>query len=339
MEPARITVGGTTASKTGAYVRNDRDGFIAVVKAGAVSPLAVKPIEFLSRDLLKFNRDAVSKVELGFPKYTCTIAKEGGTWKFVAPVQGAAEVNNVNAILNDLSQLRGRRVVGRASDTTTFSLERPTLSVTLTVDNPPKPKPQPTTSSAPAGPPELEPQPPTVYSISMTRIGDKAFAMRAGGNVICEIDAKVIDDALAELLDTHVTPIEPSQARRLAYGGAEPFAFAKSGDDWKLVDEPSFAVDPAKVTEVFTTLNGLHAKEYARYAGAKAADFGLDAPAIRIAAETADGSPLTLLISSKGPEKGGRYACTAAIPDRVFVLKQEDVDKLAKTVQDFQKPA
>ncbi len=341
MEPARITVGNVTASKTGAYVRNDREGFIAVVKAESVNPLIAKPIEFLGRDLLHANRESISKIELGFPKYTVAVVKDAGTWKFASPVQGTAETTAVTNLLNDLSQLRGRRVVGRVKDAATFSLESPTVKVTVSVDNPPKPrpKPQPTTTSAPTGPPEMEmePQPPSIYAVSLTRIGERAYAMASGGSVICEIDAKVVDDALAELLGTQVATVEASQARRLAFSGAEKFAFEKLGDAWKLVGEASFAVDPTKVTELFTTINGLHAKEYAIYANAKLANYGLESPRITITAETTSGSPVALSISAQGPEKGGRYARLASQSDRVFVLKQEDVDKLSKRVQDFEK--
>ncbi|HUN82630.1 MAG TPA: DUF4340 domain-containing protein, partial [Phycisphaerae bacterium] len=338
MEPERITIGDATPSKTGAYVRNDREGFVAVVKAEAVNALVVQPIDFLSREMMRFNREMASRLDLVFPKYTVTAQKEGATWRLLSPVQGVAESGAVSALLNDLTMLRGRRVVGRAGDAKRFGLESPTVKISVSVDNPPRPKATPSTqpTSGPT-PPELESVPPTVLTASLTRIGDKTYAMTEGGKVICEIDGKVLDDALAELLETKLASIDPAQASKLIYSGTENFSFEKSGDGWKLAGEPSFSVDPAKITEVFTTLSGLKAKEFTRYTGAKLAEFGLNAPATTITAQTSDLNSTTLRLSTQGPSSGGKYACLTAQLDRVFVLKQEDVDKLTKKVKDFQK--
>lgn len=338
VESTRLVIGGVTASKTGAYVRNDRDGTVAVVKAESTTALMVRPVEFLSRELMRFQRDMAAKVELGFPNYSVVASKEDAGWKISAPVQGNAEATAVNAILGDLSMLRGRRVVGMASEASKFGLTPPTVRVSVTVNNPPKPKPQPpTTQPGPDSPPEMEAQPPSHYAVDLTKMGDVVYAMAAGGSTVCEVDAKVIDDCLSELLDTKIASLEPSQARRLAFEGSEKFSFEKSGDTWKLLGEPTFGVDPVKVTETFTLLNTAKCTEYVRYMGAKLGDYGLDKPSLSVTAECEGGSPMTLMISAKGPDKGGRYGCLSTVKDRVFVIKQEDVDKLTKRVQDFQK--
>jgi hypothetical protein len=337
MEPERITIGDATPSKTGAYVRNDREGFVAVVKAEAVNALVLRPIEFLSRDLVRFNKDMASRLDLVFPKYTVTAQKENNAWRLLSPVQGTAEASAVTALINDLTNLRGRRVVGRENDKKSFGFESPTVKLSITVDNPARPKPPTSQPTSGPTPPEMESVPPTVYNLSLTRIGDKTYAMVEGGKVICEIDAKVLDDALAEMLETKISPIEPAQASKLSFAGSENFTLEKSGDAWKLAGEPTFSVDPAKVTDVFTMLSTLKAKEFTRYAGAKLGEYGLTAPQTTISAQTADLKSISLRLSAQGPQSGGKYASTDAQPDRVFVLKQEDVDKLSKKVKDFQK--
>jgi hypothetical protein len=336
VEPSRLTVGGLTSSKTGAYVRNEGDGTIAVVKAESVESLVVRPIEFLSRELIRFQRDMVSRLDLAFPKYTLTASKSGALWKIIAPVDGNAHPDAVNALLTDLSMLRGRRVVGRAKDAKTYGLESPTVKATVTVENPPIAKPPPAPPASAPTEPEMEPQPPTVYTVRLTKMGDKAYALREPGNVICEIDVKVVDDALAEMLETRVVSMESSQITRLTYGGAEAFALEKSGETWKLAGEPTFKVDAGKVIEVLTALSQLRAKEYARYAGAKPDEYGLKHPAWSIAVQDEQGRETKLLLSDRGPEKGGRYGCLSDKTDRVFVLHPEDVDKLRKRVVDFE---
>jgi hypothetical protein len=341
VEPVRLTVGGLTGSQTGAYVRNDREGYVCVVKAESAEGLAAGPLTFLSRELVQFTRDRCMKIELAFPKYSVSVEKQAGTanWEFTSPVRGKAEFASVNAILSDLFNLRGRKVVGRRSEAGAFGLDDTAARVTLTVETPPIVKPATTApgTSQPAGPPEAIPQPPSVHRLVINRKGDKVYAMTADGPTICEVDAKVLDDLLKELLDTQVTPVESSQARRLSLEGTARLALEKSGDRWALAGEPSFSVDETKVTAVFTALNELRAKEYVRYTGAKLADFGLDRPQVAVKAETSDGRLVELLISPTGPAAGGRYACVAATKDRVFVLTPEDVEKFNKKLQDFQK--
>lgn len=341
IEPLRLKVGGLTPSKTGAYVLNEGENAVYVVKADTADALAVRPMDFLSRELIQFARDRCSKIDLYFPKYNISLARQANSsnWDFTAPVKGAADFGGVNAILSDLFNLRGRRVVGLAADAARYNLDASAVKAVLTIDVPPivKPKPVTTATSQDSGPPDLIPQPPETRTLIVSRKDGKGYAMTAGGATICEVDGKVLDDLLAELLNTQVAKIEASQALKLTFKGAASFVLEKAGDNWRLVGEPSFAADPAKITAFFTALNDLRASEYSRYSGAKLDEYGLAAPALTIVAEAEVGPPITLYVSGKGPDKGGRYACIDSVKDRVFVLKPEDVDKLMKNVKDFQK--
>lgn len=334
LEPIRLDIGAKTSSGTGVYVRNEREGFIAVVKAESVNALIAKPVSFMSRDLLAFDKAHATQIEIVYPEWSALLAKVDNTWKFQRPVQGPTEALAVNNVLNDLSQLRGRRVVGRAEDRVKFGLDKPIVKVSVTVQPPPKPRP-PTTSSQPV--PEEPLPPPIVRTVLVTRHQDSVYAMAPDGKTICEIDPKVIDDLVAELYDTKVATLEPSQGRKLTVGGASPFSFRKDGDQWRLVGEPTFEVDPAKITEMFTALRDLRAGQYVRYSGAKPADYGLDKPEYTITAETEGGEPVQLLISSRGKGQGDRYAAMAAVPGRVFLLKAADVSKFTKKLSDFRK--
>ncbi len=334
LDPIRLDIGAKTSSGTGAYVRNEREGFIAVVKAESVDALTAKPVSFMSRDLLAFDKAHATQIELVYPEWSALLSKSGDAWKFQRPVQGPTEALAVNNVLNDLSQLRGRRVVGRAEDRAKFGLDKPIVKATVTVQPPPKPRP-PTTTSQPA--PEEPPPPPVVRSVLVTRHQDSVYAMTPDGKTICEIDPKVIDDLVAELYDTRIATLEPSQGRKLTVGGASPFSFRKEGDQWRLVGEPTFEVDPAKITEVFTALRDLRAGQFVRYSGAKPAEYGLDKPEYTITADTEGGESVQLLISSRGKSPGDRYAATAAVPDRVFLLKAADLPKFAKQLSDFRK--
>lgn len=346
LEPERFTVGGLTASKTGAYLRNDREGFIAVVKAESADGLVVQAPSFMSRDLLKFAGSMASRIELTRQGDACVLVREQGEWRFTSPVSGKAEATAINNIVTNLSNLRGRRVAGRATDLAKFGLDAAMAMARITVDTPPlvvnKTATQPAAepSSQPATQPaeeiELVPQPPVVHTVFVTRHEDKVYALVEGGATICEVDGKVLDDIEAELFDADVFALNATDARRLEFTGDSAFAFEKTGNDWSLLGEPSFQTDATKITTVLNALRDLKTRRYVKYAGANLKDYGLDQPAVSINAQTEDGEA-SLSISSMGPQGGDRYASSTAAPDRVFVISAEDVGKFVKQVQDFRK--
>jgi len=340
LEPAKLVLGGLTPSKTGAYIRNEREGFIAVTKAEAAEALAVKPMSFLSREVLRFTRGQASEIELVRKDVTCALRREeGGGWAFSSPVEGRVEADAVDDVLSDLSNLRGRRVVGWSSEASSFGLDRPEVKVAVTVEAPAKPKKTPTTQ--PATQPDDDaaetPDPPTLHTILVGKHGDKVYAMAVGGMTICEVDGKVLDDLKAELFDRRVAEVETSDVYRLAFSGTATFTFERDGEDWVLQGEPSFATDPSQITKLCEALRILRAERYVRYVGAAPADYGLDQPAVVMTVGAEDGESLTLTISTTGPEEGGRYAAVSTAEGRVFVMKSGDVSKFTKQVQDFQK--
>lgn len=363
LEPDRLTIGGVTASKTGAYVRNDREGFVAVVKSEAADALAVRSASFMSRELLKFTATMASKIEIARQDQRYEIVRQGGEWKFVSPIDGQAEAAAVNNVVTNLAGLRGRQAVGGVADAAKFGLDAPAAVVRLTVDVPPKPVKKSTSqpasqpvepavtppasqpSSPPVAPPttqpaeqiELVPQPPAVYAATLGRHEGKVYAMVEGGSVICEIDAKVLDDLEAELFDTRVLTLNPTEARRVEFSGAPGFAFEKSGADWPLVGEPSFQTDPAKITTLLNAMRDLRTKHYIKYSGANLAEYGLDQPAVTVKAETEGGQTAVLMISAKGSQGADRYGSSSAAAGRVFVISADDAAKFTKQVQDFRR--
>ncbi|MFQ5424710.1 MAG: DUF4340 domain-containing protein [Phycisphaerae bacterium] len=340
LEPVRLRIGGLTPSKTGVYVKNERDGTIAVAAVDAVTPLLVTPESFLSRNLFRISRIWSRKIELSRGERSCTLEKNAGRWRFASPVTGVVDQPAMTAVESDLTALRGRRVVALADQAARYGLDKPAIRATLTSLTPPElPTTQP--ASRPTSQPTQEPpkpKPPIIDTLLVNRHTDgKVYAMVEGGRTICEVDAKVFDDLNAELLDTKVLPVEPSQVIGLAYGAENAFEFTKTGDRWSLKGEASFQIDVTKITGVLNALRDMRAMQYVRYKDAKPEAFGLDAPAVELTVWRESGDAVALKISAKGPPEGGRYAMVSSTAGRVFVVKPEDVDKLAKKVADFHK--
>lgn len=331
IEPLRLTFGATTPSGTGAFVRNDREGFVAVVKSDAPESFMASAASFMNRDLLRLDQANVSRIDLAFTDWNSAVVKSDGAWRFAEPIEGPVELPAVQAILADLAFLRGRKVVALASEAARYDFEKPIVRAAIAVQTPP-PASQPTSA-----PEDQLPPSPTTHVLRVTRIDGVTYAMVEGSPTICEVDPKVLDDLKAELFDRKVVDVQPTQCRKLSLRGPSTSVFEKDGDAWKLAGEPSFAVDPAKVTALLTDLQALRAERFARYRGADPAEFGLDQPAVSISVESDQGNETTIIISARGPTPAERFAATAQNAGRVFVIKAEDAAKFSKEVADFQK--
>ena len=118
-----------------------------MVSAKNGEDLSVGPMSFLGRELLKFANARASALTIEKPGVKITLARQGGAWKMISPVAGDAEDAHVQSILADLSNLRGRRVVGPAADVAKYGLDQASLKVVVTEDapaSPPKPGPNST---------------------------------------------------------------------------------------------------------------------------------------------------------------------------------------------------
>lgn len=331
--PARIAIGGMTPSKTGVYVRNIDEDFVAVVAADSVEPLLVGPQAFLSRDLLTFARDRASKLEITSGGVARTIENQGGVWNFTAPLTGNADPAAALTLLSSLSNLRGRKVIAAATEAGQYGLTgADALRVSVWVNPQPKPQPTTATETQPVEPPD----PPVKYTVVLAKAADnKVVAMLEGGQTIAEVDAKAFDDLSAELFNTRVVVLQTDKVTGVTIGGANDLAFAKDGTKWQLAGESSFPVDPAKMIAYIDAIRDLKAKRFVKYAGANLAEYGLDKPVLTVAVRS-DTAPFELLVSERGPTDDTRFATSSAGRDRIFVISKEDFDKLNKQARDFQ---
>lgn len=333
VEPVRLAIGQYTPSKTGAYARNEQGMAIAVIPAKVADELAAGPLSFWSRDLVRFTRDHVVEVEITRDGKTLKLAKQEGTWKFLTPIQGDCEQGMLNAVLADLANLRGRRVIGLAADAKKLGLDKPAVRAVVSTQ---APAPPPSTQTSQPVEPPAQPIERHVVLIARELDGERVFAMAEGGDRICEIDARVIQNLEAEFFSTRIVSFEPSDVTQLRSDGSANFLFEKVGENWRLRGEETFAVDVAKINQFCGTLRDLRAARFVAYDGARPADYGLDAPQQSFTIQTIAGDSFTLNLSARGPDSQSRYASLASAPGRIFVIKSEDVPKLAVGLLHFQ---
>ncbi len=160
-EPAPITVAvlGRTASQKNAYVRTGTDDSVAVVTEESIAALLAEPISYHKREMLTFVRDHAERIEITRADQTAVLTKAGAKWSLVSPIAADADGDAVRDALTDLSSLRAKKAVAKG-DFAKYGLDKPDVTVTVTVQ-PPAPKP-PSTSPATAPAVASKPGMPTI---------------------------------------------------------------------------------------------------------------------------------------------------------------------------------
>ncbi len=193
----------------------------------------------------------------------------------------------------------------------------------------------PATASAPA-------EQPTVFVVRLSSMDGKAYASIAGREMVYEVDPQVYTDAAGELHDRQITRFEVDRIVELAVGAAEsPMTFRKSGEDWKYLGDLVLPIDKEKVTKVLNDVREIKTDRYVDYKAGDLKSYGLDQPALRLSLASSDGQRTSVLISATGPKDDqdkSRYAVVEG-QNKVFLLKGEQVTKLDRKLDDFEKSA
>ena len=117
--------------------------------------------------------------------------------------------------------------------------------------------------------------------------------------------------------------------------------FRKTGDDWKYLGDLVLPIDKEKVTKVLNDVREIKTHRYVDYKAGDLKPYGLDQPALRLSLAGADGQRTTVLISATGPQDDpdkSRYAVVEG-QNKVFLLKSDQVSKLERKLDDFEKSA
>lgn len=350
----RILVGGNTQSGLLTYVHQAASPSIAVVKLDAAKKLQVSPLSFRDRSILHFAKSRADQIELARQGATVVLVKQKDTWKMTQPVAADADTDAIDSLLSDLCSLKAGQIVGEG-DPAKYSLDKPGLKVSVTVQ-PPPPESRPTTTSAPtttgaaatatalASAPATKPAPPakpTIHVLLVSKKGEKVYAMVQGGKLVYELPDSVYKNLTAEPHDRKPLKFETSQATAVEVVGGDvekPLKFAKANDKWTYTPDPHLAIDEQKVKDLITALHDLKAERYESYAAADLKPFGLDAPALTVTLKTESNKTITMRLSAADKD-GNRKAAIEAEPGKtkVFVVTKADVEKFAKKVGDFAK--
>ncbi|MBI4579215.1 MAG: DUF4340 domain-containing protein, partial [Planctomycetes bacterium] len=134
LNPVTVLVGPASASGKMVFVKNAAEEPVAAVHDDAVAALLAGPVSYRDRSVMKFDRTRAKRVEIEQPgRDKVVLAQVRNEWAMVEPIAGAVDRDAVRNLMQDLSGLLAKRVVG-TGDKVRFGLDKPALSLAVHVE-------------------------------------------------------------------------------------------------------------------------------------------------------------------------------------------------------------
>jgi hypothetical protein len=207
-----------------------------------------------------------------------TLRLENDAWQIQGPFAARAVTDQVQAIRDDLANLRCERYQAhRARDLREYGLDKPYLQVSL---------PRKEVRSEEAGTKKKGPSSRTLLiGKPADKEGKSRFAKLASDDAVLVVGEKLVaalDHSALDFLEHRLLRLDTTKLKRIESASvAGRFALARRGDLWEVVDSPaaSFPADSEATASVLSVLSNLQASKFAAY-GPKAdlAAYGLDKP-------------------------------------------------------------
>jgi len=370
LTPVTVLVGSNSAGGQMTYVRNQAAEAVAAVRAEAVAPLLEEPIAYRVRRIFSFDPVQANQIEIlrkgAAPVRVQRFERE---WRMIAPVEAAADEENVRSVLQNFATLTARRVVG-TGDLASYGLDDAELSVAVTTIVFPDPpaegeagdtatqpaaaedtaeSEQPTTNEsahvdhAKPDAPSAEEQEPEViwYILNLSRQGDVVYAVVAGEQTVYEMDSGIYDDLTAEMHDRTVIGYLTGHVTEMAFtADGQTMTLRKVADgQWRYEEDPLVPIDTQKVEDIIKAFQGFQTHRYVDYEAEDLAAYGLEDEAARLRIDLEDGGRYEVLLSKQGPAgdpQNSRFAVLAGTR-KVFLLTGEQAARFAQKLEDVEK--
>lgn len=133
VNPVTVLVGAASSSGKMVYVKNAAEDAVAAVREDQVTQLLAGPLAYGDRQVLQFPRERATKLEITRAgAETVTLKQEKNVWSMVSPVQTSVDADAARNLMQDLSTLRAKSIVGK--DKKAFGLDSPAVTLAVYVE-------------------------------------------------------------------------------------------------------------------------------------------------------------------------------------------------------------
>lgn len=316
-----LLVGRVDADKKGVYAMRDGETSVLLLpeEIGKLVPRNVGAIR--NRQLVEFERDRITRIDLESPKGAVTLVREKDRWTITAPQALPADQVETGALLARLRELRAQGFLSDDASAISRYVPKAAVKVTLTEQG------GSATTVLLAPSPERRGGRPSAYAA----VADK-------GPVVL-VEAKALDDLGRSVNDlrehTLFSGVDPKDIKRVRVSvGGQTAVLERSGDaDWKLVEPTKGAAKAARVDDVLYSVRALRWKDIVSPGGEEAAKYGLDTPSMEVVLLKGDGGELARL--TVGKRDGERaYVRTGAGP-AIYAIDARTLGPEPKIPDDF----
>ncbi len=329
-----LKIGAYTESGRNCYVQRNDDAEAVIIAQSLAERLVVPPLSLRSRAIFDEPSLQVSAIRVNQDRmsYELSAGATPATWTLVKPENAPLDPAAAMALANDLSRLRGKRVVARApSSEFDFSSPLATLEYTVT---PPPPASAPT-SSATDSQPAIAAVPPRVHKLTLIRKAGATYAIADDSPYIFELDSSLAQTMTGELLVRKILTLAVEDIASIAVKQAgSSFELKRGEKDWQYTQDPYVKIDKAKADELANAIAGLSADAFLAWAGADFATLSANADAATIVVTKKDGTAINLALTTAAARGDAHIA---AWPDqgRVFLLRPLDAEKLTHKIEHY----
>jgi hypothetical protein len=226
------------------------------------------------------------------------LAKDGDAWKVAAPFAAPADGSAVESLLTSLEKLEADEVVvEQAADPAEFGLDRPSRTVSATVEG----------GAAPL----------VVEFGARSPDGSSVYARAAGSPKVFLVPSWVegtFDKKPFDLRDRDILKVKRDDVRSLEVTGPEGgYALARTDEgEWAFTKPLATRAGRWSVDGVLGTIENLRMESVAAEAATDVQPFGLDAPSRTVSLVLKDGTTRTLEIGAGAPDASATPAPAAS---------------------------
>jgi hypothetical protein len=232
--------------------------------------------------LLRFDRDALTRLQVTARGETTVLERRDGTWKVVAPVAADADEYAVTSLLDRLAAAKRKTALPDGASPARFGLEPATTRVVATT---------------PAGEAAL--------AIGATNEFDGSLYARADAGRIVTAEGglrNAVEKTPFDLREKRPWTFDPARVRRIRVEGTDPaWTAERDGAGWKLAAPVAGKADGTAVDRVLGALRTLRATAIPAEAGADGRPFGLDRPRATVTLDLEGGGTQALALGETGP--------------------------------------
>jgi hypothetical protein len=289
------------------YARVDKGAGVAVLGAATARILAQTALDYVNRNVLKFDTSAVQVVQRHLGPDVLEMAKKGDGWQLLKPAEERADDKAVQELLAQLGELRARRIAAYPlMDLQRFGLDRPAALWTIKLNGERKPSEHVLKVGKP-----------------VEGGGGERYVQVDGGRVAAVLPAALAERLVAKPLafrDRNLARFADADKARLDRGPRHA-VFARPEGTWKLIEPLQGDADQEELDDFINALAKLRADALVaeKPSAEELKKYGLDRPEARWRLESGDKEVLQLLVGN-AEENGPRRYARLANRDLVFLL-------------------